>query len=116
MLRAGHSSVQPLLQHAGDNCGKRPASAVGLHFDGATFTHANVAVAPIGLPSRRWSRAVSTALRQVSTLLYGRRGFYLALLLAPPLLWIGVVYCGSLAVLLANSFFGVDHFSGQVKY
>ncbi len=54
-------------------------------------------------------------LRQLSSFLYGRRGLYLALLLAPPLLWLGVVYCGSLLALLANSFFGMDEFSGMVK-
>lgn len=54
-------------------------------------------------------------LRRLSSLLYGRRGLYLALLLAPPLLWLGVVYCGSLLALLANSFFGMDEFSGMVK-
>jgi putative spermidine/putrescine transport system permease protein len=38
----------------------------------------------------------------------------LALLLGPPLLWIGVVYLGALAALLAQSFFHVDEFSGLV--
>jgi putative spermidine/putrescine transport system permease protein len=54
-------------------------------------------------------------LRRLSSFLYGRRGLYLALLLAPPLLWLGVVYCGSLLALLTNSFFGMDEFSGMVK-
>ena len=54
-------------------------------------------------------------LRRLSSLLYGRRGLYLALLLAPPLLWLGVVYCGSLLALLANSFYGLDEFSGLIK-
>ena len=39
----------------------------------------------------------------------------LALLLAPPLLWLGVVYLGSLAALLLQSFYSIDEFSGVVK-
>ena len=40
----------------------------------------------------------------------------LLLLLAPPLLWLGVVYVGSLAALLAQSFFSFDDFTAQVTY
>jgi putative spermidine/putrescine transport system permease protein len=40
----------------------------------------------------------------------------LALLLTPPLLWIGIVYVGSLIALLLNSFYGLDEFSGLIKY
>ncbi|KAF0115542.1 MAG: putative spermidine/putrescine transport system permease protein [Rhodobacteraceae bacterium] len=39
----------------------------------------------------------------------------LALLLTPPLLWLGVVYLGSLAALLLQSFYSIDEFSGVVK-
>lgn len=39
----------------------------------------------------------------------------LALLLAPPLLWLGVVYLGSLFALLLQSFYSIDEFSGVVK-
>jgi len=53
-------------------------------------------------------------LRAVSTLLYTRRGLLLLALLAPPLLWFGVVYLGSLFALLANAFFRLDDFTGQV--
>jgi putative spermidine/putrescine transport system permease protein len=38
------------------------------------------------------------------------------LLLAPPLLWIGVVYIGSLFALLLQSFYSFDDFSGQVVH
>ena len=38
----------------------------------------------------------------------------LMLFLLPPLLWLGVVYLGSLFALLAHSFFAVDEFSGTV--
>ncbi|WP_333817007.1 ABC transporter permease [Tabrizicola sp.] len=39
----------------------------------------------------------------------------LALLLTPPLLWLGVVYLGSLLALLLQSFYSIDEFSGVVK-
>ena len=57
-----------------------------------------------------------TRLRQLSTWLW-RHGQWLTLiLLLPPLLWLGVVYLGSLVALLAHSFFRLDEFSGQVVY
>lgn len=37
------------------------------------------------------------------------------LLLLPPLLWLGVVYLGSLVALLAQSFFDLDDFTGVVE-
>lgn len=40
----------------------------------------------------------------------------LLLLLAPPLLWIGVVYIGSLFALLVQSFFSLDDFSGLIVH
>ena len=58
---------------------------------------------------------MSAIARNVSTALYGRRRLALMLLLGLPLFWLGVVYCGSLLALLANSFFGMDPFSGMVK-
>jgi putative spermidine/putrescine transport system permease protein len=54
------------------------------------------------------------ARRRLSDLLYTRRGLLLLALLAPPLLWFGVIYLGSLLALLANAFFGLDDFTGQV--
>ena len=39
----------------------------------------------------------------------------LGLLLTPPLLWLGVVYLGSLAALLLQSFYSIDEFSGVVN-
>ena len=38
----------------------------------------------------------------------------LAALLIPPLLWLGVFYLGSLLILVINSFYTVDDFSGVV--
>ncbi len=55
-----------------------------------------------------------TLRRAASDLLYTRRGLLLLALLAPPLLWFGVIYLGSLFALLANAFFRLDDFTGQV--
>ncbi|HSV53925.1 MAG TPA: ABC transporter permease [Burkholderiaceae bacterium] len=70
------------------------------------------AAATVGAPLR----AIGTTglADRLSTLIYTRRGLLLALLLVPPLLWFGVIYLGSLFALLANSFFRLDDFSGQV--
>ncbi len=40
----------------------------------------------------------------------------LFLMLAPPLLWLGIIYLGSLFALLLQSFFSIDEFSGLVNY
>lgn len=53
---------------------------------------------------------------RLSALLVTRPRLLLALLLAPPLVWFGVVYLGSLASLLAHGFFRLDDFSGQIVY
>src|SRR5262245_58111137 len=52
--------------------------------------------------------------RAASRYLHGRSAFYLALLLAPPLLWMGTVYLGSLIALLAQSFYAIDEFTARV--
>jgi putative spermidine/putrescine transport system permease protein len=52
--------------------------------------------------------------RRVSNALYTRKGLLLLALLAPPLLWFGVIYLGALFALLANSFFSLDDYTGQV--
>ena len=62
---------------------------------------------PITLPERGLGDRLSRAFWQHPRLL-------LLLLLAPPLLWLGVVYVGSLAALLVQSFFSIDEFSGVV--
>ncbi|MFO1070752.1 MAG: ABC transporter permease [Geminicoccaceae bacterium] len=52
--------------------------------------------------------------RRLSTWLW-RHGHVLTLvLLLPPLLWLGIIYLGSLLALLAQSFFRLDEFTGQV--
>lgn len=45
-----------------------------------------------------------------------RPGMLVLLLLTPPLLWLGIVYIGSLLALLFQSFFAIDEFSGVVDY
>jgi putative spermidine/putrescine transport system permease protein len=52
--------------------------------------------------------------RAISTFLYSRRGYYLALLLVPPLLWLGTVYLGSLLALLMQSFYAIDEFTARI--
>jgi putative spermidine/putrescine transport system permease protein len=54
------------------------------------------------------------ALQRASTFLYRRPRLLLALLLVPPLVWLGLVYLGSLLALLVNSFFRLDDFTGRV--
>jgi putative spermidine/putrescine transport system permease protein len=44
-----------------------------------------------------------------------RPNLLLLLLITPPLLWLGLVYLGSLAALLLQSFYSIDEFSGVVK-
>ena len=51
-----------------------------------------------------------------SDALWRRPGLLLLLLVVPPLLWLGIVYLGSLFALLAQSFFSIDEFSGLVKH
>lgn len=53
-------------------------------------------------------------MRRAATWLHLRPRLALALLLALPLAWMGVVYLGSLLCLVAQSFFHLDDFSGRV--
>lgn len=52
---------------------------------------------------------------RLTGLFWRRPGLFLVLLLTPPLLWLGVVYLGSLAALLLQSFYSIDEFSGVVR-
>jgi len=52
--------------------------------------------------------------RAASGFLRGRNGFYVALLLLPPLLWLGTVYLASLFALLSQSFYAIDEFTARV--
>ncbi len=64
--------------------------------------------APAILPERG-------AADRLTAFFWRRPKTFLALLLAPPLLWLGLVYLGSLATLLWQSFYSIDEFSGMVK-
>jgi len=51
---------------------------------------------------------------QLATFFYRRPRLTLAVLLGPPLAWLGVVYLGALLMLVVQSFFHLDAFSGKV--
>lgn len=64
---------------------------------------------PVKQGSQNWMVALSDTLWRKPALL-------LFLLLAPPALWLGIIYLGSLFALLAQSFFSIDEFSGVINY
>ena len=55
-------------------------------------------------------------LDRASTYLYQRPRLILALLLGPPMLYMLVVYLGSLVALLVYSFFSLDEFTGLINF
>jgi putative spermidine/putrescine transport system permease protein len=55
-------------------------------------------------------------LGRLSDWLFRRPNHFLVLLFIPPLLWLGVVYIGSLFALLVQSFFSIDEFSGFIVH
>ena len=55
-----------------------------------------------------------STLQRISTYLYTHPNLLLALLFSLPLLYMLIVYIGSLAGMLVNSFFRLDEFSGKV--
>ena len=61
------------------------------------------------LPARGGLRGV------LSDAFWRRPGLLLFLMLTPPLLWLGIIYLGSLFALLLQSFFSIDEFSGLVN-
>ena len=56
------------------------------------------------------------AITGVSDFFFRRPGLLTLVLLLPPLLWIGVVYVGSLFALLLQSFYSLDDFSGTIVH
>ena len=50
-----------------------------------------------------------------SGLLHRRPGVRIGLLLAPPMLWLGVAYLGALAALFVTAFWGQNSFTGDVE-
>jgi putative spermidine/putrescine transport system permease protein len=59
-------------------------------------------------------RSRASASRRLAAWLHPRRRLQLGLLLTSPLLWIGLAYLGSLAILLLNAFWRTDSFSGKI--
>jgi putative spermidine/putrescine transport system permease protein len=57
-----------------------------------------------------------TLLGRASDMLWRHPRLLIAALLAPPVAWLGIIYLGSLFALLAQSFFSIDEFSGQINY
>lgn len=55
-------------------------------------------------------------MRALSDLFYRRPAALTAMLLGPPLAWIGIVYLGSLFALLLQSFYHLDDFSGVILH
>ncbi len=51
----------------------------------------------------------------ISDWLWRNPGMFLFLMLLPPVLWLGVIYLGSLFALLLQSFFSIDEFSGMIN-
>ncbi|CAN7207659.1 ABC transporter permease [Mesorhizobium caraganae] len=68
------------------------------------------AAAPAILPGSGGMRGA------LSDLFWRRPQLLLFLMLLPPVLWLGVVYIGSLFALLAQSFFSIDEFSGLINH
>jgi len=56
----------------------------------------------------------TTIASRLTGVFWRRPKLLLGLLLTPPLLWLGVIYLGSLAALLVQSFYSFDDFSGLV--
>ncbi len=55
-------------------------------------------------------------LARLSDTLWRHPGLFILLLLTPPLLWLGIIYVGSLFALLLQSFFSIDEFSGLIRH
>ncbi|WP_075292132.1 ABC transporter permease [Pararhizobium arenae] len=54
--------------------------------------------------------------RRLSDFLWRHPHVLLLILLGPPVLWLGIIYLGSLLALLLQSFFSIDDFSGLINY
>lgn len=67
----------------------------------------------VAYPAAAASRGLG---ERLSDLLWRRQWLLILLLIAPPALWLGIIYLGSLFALLAQSFFSIDEFSGLINY
>ena len=68
------------------------------------------------MPADTTATASPSLLHRLSTALYVRPKLLLVCLLLPPVLWLGIIYLGSLFSMLVQSFFSVDDFTGKVVY
>ena len=59
---------------------------------------------------------MTSTLDNLSNYLYRNKHILLLLFLLPPLLWLGIIYLGSLIVFLSHSLFYLDGFTGKVVY
>jgi len=59
---------------------------------------------------------MTSPLDSLSNYLYRNKHILLLLFLLPPLLWLGIIYLGSLIVFLFHSLFYLDGFTGKVVY
>ena len=112
--RRGSSTAARCWSSTSANDGRGPRPALG---ERVRLGWPAAAMQPLREPAADAPLAAAGgASRRLSTWLW-RHGHWLTLLLLlPPLLWLGVVYLGSLLALLAHSFFRLDEFSGQVVY
>lgn len=62
------------------------------------------------------SQARGGVSERMSDVFFAQPKLLTLLLLAPPLIWIGVIYIGSLFALLLQSFYSLDDFSGVIKH
>ncbi|RWM97435.1 MAG: ABC transporter permease [Mesorhizobium sp.] len=74
-----------------------------------TLTAAHAKPAPAVLPRGGGVRGA------LSDLFWRQPRLLLLLMLLPPVLWLGIVYIGSLFALLLQSFFSIDEFSGLIN-
>ena len=58
----------------------------------------------------------SNIFSRISDYAYKNKNFLLLTFLLPPLAWLGIVYLGSLLILLMHSFFYLDGFTGLIVY
>ena len=59
---------------------------------------------------------MSSIFENCSNYLFKNKHILLLLFLLPPLLWLGIIYLGSLIVFLFHSFFYLDGFTGKIVY
>ncbi len=61
-----------------------------------------------------WTPPPRRAIGRLGDLFWRRPALLAALMLTPPVLWLGIVYIGSLLTLLLQSFYALDEFSGVI--